>query len=231
MLTVIKRDGYISKNKIAWLCHCDCGNYKRIAGSSLRRGYTKSCGCHSGKKYYDIKEDENISVNNYDLTGEYGIGYTSSGQTFKFDIEDYKLIKNYSWHLSDCGYVASTINGIKTTKLLMHRLVMDVSDSTQFIDHINHDKTDNRKQNLRICTCSQNQMNKRIKPGNSGHRGVSWHKNKKRWFAHICVDGRLIHLGAFENIDEAIIARKEAEKKYFGEFSYNEKLDAINVAE
>jgi len=69
---------------------------------------------------------------------------------------------------------------------------------------------------------SQNSMNQITKSNNmSGTKGVNWHKSKNKWRAFIGVKGKHIHLGLFENFDDAVKARKEAEKKYFGEFSYD----------
>lgn len=81
------------------------------------------------------------------------------------------------------------------------------------VDHINHDKLDNRKLNLRICTSSQNSHNRNVK-------GISCNEEGNKCKARICFDGRQIHLGYFNTKEKAIMARRKAEKKYFGEFAY-----------
>jgi len=80
------------------------------------------------------------------------------------------------------------------------------------IDHINGDGTDNRLCNLRSATSSENSRNRRLHSNNaSGTCGVYWYEPSRKWVARIMVDSKLLHLGYFEDIDDAIAARKEAE--------------------
>lgn len=105
---------------------------------------------------------------------------------------------------------------------------MGITDANIQVDHISHPpkpnhKVDNRKVNLRLVTNQQNQMNNAIGKNNtSGKTGVSWDKARMKWEAYIWFDRQKIHLGRFANKEDAIIARKEAEKKYFGEYRYND---------
>lgn len=226
MLTVIEK-AEKKNNKEAYLCRCDCGNYKIIAKTDLINNNIKSCGCLLRKNARKNLEKINSSgmnkkTNKYDLSGSYGIGYTYNGNKFFFDLDDYALIKDYSWHFTSRGYLeaSSNINGVKCN-IMMHRLIMGVIDKNDYIDHINHDKFDNRKSNLRIVSNSQNQMNKGIVGNNtSGHRGVSFNQKTQKWFAYICKNNKHIHLGCFDKIEDAIRKRKEAESVYFGEYNY-----------
>lgn len=222
-LTVIERaENYIYPNgkgiAVQWLCNCDCGNKNIIvASASLRKGLTKSCGCMKSEVTYQIKK----KYNQYNLSGEYGIGYTSKGEEFYFDLEDYDLIKNYCWNLDKRNYVVANTSKKdgKKTMISFHRLILNFPEN-MIIDHINHNTNDNRKNNLRICTSRQNHMNYSIKNNNtSGSVGVIWDKRNKKWMAYIGVDYKQYHLGYFENFDDAVKARKEAEEKYFGEFA------------
>jgi len=89
------------------------------------------------------------------------------------------------------------------------------------VDHINHDKADNRIENLRLASISQNKKNSRIYNNNSsGVTGVYWYPKSQKWTAKICINsnGKLTHLGYFTNKEDAIKARREAEIKYYGEF-------------
>ena len=86
------------------------------------------------------------------------------------------------------------------------------------IDHINRVRTDNRISNLRDVTHKQNHQN-RSKPSSntSGHPGVCWHKLNSRWVAQIKHNQKPIHLGYFSTIEEAVAARKAAEKLYWSD--------------
>ena len=87
------------------------------------------------------------------------------------------------------------------------------------VDHQDRNKSNNKIDNLRLATTSQNAMNKAVHKNNkSSATGVYWHKKNKRWSASICLNGKSIWLGSFTNKEDAIQARIEAEKKYFGEF-------------
>ena len=102
----------------------------------------------------------------------------------------------------------------------MHRLILDVSNKYE-VDHINHDTNDNRKENLRIVTRSQNQMNLSLKSNNtSGVTGIYFDNTHNCWVSKIQNN----ILGYFHNFDEAVKIRKEAEKIYFGEYSYDESM-------
>lgn len=83
------------------------------------------------------------------------------------------------------------------------------------IDHINHDRADNRIANLRDVSNGINHHNRARKTkSSSGHLGVGWHKRDACWQAHLEVSGRRVHIGYFTDLAEAINARKAAEKLY-----------------
>ena len=98
---------------------------------------------------------------------------------------------------------------------------MDCPNDMQ-VDHIyqvSRGVCDNRKSNLRIVTSWQNNVNKSTSKRNtSGYVGVNWDKQNNKWFAQIMVNNKTKNLGRFDNIEDAIKARKEAELKYFGEY-------------
>lgn len=219
-LIAIKRvEDYITpsgQKYIRWLCKCDCGNYKEIVANSLIYGRTKSCGCLRS----NLVSKRLKSFNKYDLSNEYGIGYTSNNIPFYFDLEDYDRIKDYCWCIDDKGYVlARDTNNKKSIKF--HKILFP----NDMVDHINHNKADNRKINLRIVSHSQNNMNKTLQSNNtSGTSGVKWSKRDCIWEADITFQGKRYYLGRFKNYDDAVKARKVAEKQYFGEYSYDNSM-------
>lgn len=166
-------------------------------------------------------------TNTYDLTGEYGIGYTSNGNEFWFDLEDYDKIKNYCWYLTKHGYFkARTLKDDQyaTEKIYLHRVVMSAK-SNDIVDHIRHNKEesnyDNRKSNLRIVGYSENAMNAVIPSNNkSGYKGVFYDNTRNKWVARICINNKTTHIGSYTSLEDAIKARRDAERKYFGEYNY-----------
>lgn len=166
----------------------------------------------------------NKRYNTYDLSGEYGIGYTRKGEPFYFDLEDYDLIKEYCWSISGSTKTVCASGGVtKGNKhIALHRLVMGVADAGKDVqvDHIYHKRYDNRKSQLRICNNSQNSFNKSAQSNNtSGCPGVSWDKKDKVWHAYIQKDGKRINK-YFHSYDEATSWRKNMEEQIFKEFRY-----------
>lgn len=198
-----------------YLCECECGNKIKAIGSLVKKEKIKSCGClHSEKS----RENglANKKHNTYDLSGEFGIGYTLSGEKFYFDLEDYDKIKDYCWHINKNGYVKTNKQG----NSFIHNLILP---DIKRVDHIKtENKFDNRKSNLREVTVSQNGMNSKLNKNNtSGVTGVSWNKQKNKWNAYIMIDRKKYNLGYFDVFVDAVKVRKEAEEEYFGEFSYD----------
>lgn len=186
--------------------------------SDLRLNKVKSCGCihKETSKELGIK---NKKFNNYDLSGEYGIGYDSNGKEFWFDLEDYSKIKDYCWMIANDGYVKCS-----NENKLLHRIIMNLDDNQFDVDHIHGKDTkhDNRKCNLRIATRSQNIINKGLMKNNtSGVTGVTWNKRKQKWIVRININKKRIIVDSFDNFEDAVKARKQAEEKHYGEWSYD----------
>lgn len=230
-LTVVRQtEDYISpngKHLARWICKCDCGNPNDVivTGTDLKKGHTTSCGCLKLELASKMGKSRN-KFNPIDLESkEYGIGYTFKGEEFWFDKEDYDKIKNYCWYYDQKGYVvARGKNG--ENAVYLHVIVMSPVPDGMVVDHKKHPprnekKVDNRKSNLEIKTASQNNINSSMYLNNtSGTKGVSWNKRFQKWMAYIQVDKKRMHLGYFDNKNDAIRARKEAEIKYFGEYRY-----------
>jgi len=143
-----------------------------------------------------------------------------NGEAFG-DLEDLELIKGHKWRKDRQGYVATNIEdefGVDH-RVSMHRLIMSPKEY-ELVDHINFNKSDNRKDNLRLVNKSQNEMHKMIgSNNNSGTRGVSYYKGKNLWVAEIVVSGKKVFRKGYRLKEDAIKAREEAEKRYFKEYS------------
>lgn len=139
------------------------------------------------------------------------------------DKDDYDKISKIRWYKDSNGYVRGNGSAGTFKSVLLHQLILDrvgVKDGME-IDHINGNKLDNRKCNLRIVNRIQNSRNKDvIKTNTSGYTGVSYNKERNAWDSYITVNYKKINLGRYKYKDEAIKARKEAEEKYFGEYKY-----------
>ena len=146
----------------------------------------------------------------------------------KIDNDDLEKCSKLTWHYAknkDSKYIQTRVKG-KMIKL--HRYIMNIDNSNLLVDHINRDTLDNRKSNLRICTYQQNSFNKSIRIDNtSGITGISFHNINKKWRAKIKYNNLTIHLGYFEDINEALINRRVAEEILFGEYSPNEELKNV----
>lgn len=219
-LTVIEPIGKIDR-QLLWKCKCDCGNYTNVRGSSLRSGRTRSCGCLSRKVASENLKRTNRKINRYEFHDGFAIIYDGNGNEIIVDCDKVEyLVGICSWNVGKDGYAHGNVNG-KTVK--MHRILTS-AESGSVVDHINHNRSDNRMDNLRICSQSENMKNTKWNSRNtSGAKGVSFHKARRKYQVNIRVNNHLIHIGYFEDLQSAIEARKTAESKYFGEFAYKEE--------
>lgn len=169
----------------------------------------------------------NKKYNDYEIQEDYVIMYTNRKEMFLIDLEDFYRVKKYCWWMDNRGYLRAKIDG---QSIGLHQYLMNCSKG-EIVDHkITENKWDNRKANLRVGTQQKNCMNRKISSCNSsGVTGVSFDKSKNKWVARIGIDYKKINLGAFDNKDDAIKVRKEAEEKYFGEWSYDKSRELSNV--
>jgi hypothetical protein len=201
-----------------------CGSYNRMC---LHDGIPY-CGKHIAqiRKHGEISKRTRFDSNEIILYDNYAeiILYDAYGEEINrtmIDLDDVEICKKYKWQAHKSGgnkfYAVARIKG--SNKLIrLHRLILNFSDTSRDIDHINGNGLDNRKNNLHIATRQENMMNQRIIPSNntSGYIGVTWNKRANKWSAQIKINGKHISLGDYINIEDAIKARKDGELKYFG---------------
>jgi hypothetical protein len=137
------------------------------------------------------------------------------------DEQDLLLLDLHSWYITASGYVATSVWGPPQGCVLLHRLITRAPAGT-VVDHISGDKLDNRRTNLRVVDQTLNQANRKHlnRNNSSGVRGVQYTpdlSSKRPWRAQIQSHGRVRHLGLFETKEEAMRARRQAERDLFGE--------------
>lgn len=190
VLTVIKRENdYVSpngRNHPMWLCKCVCGKEKVLKGDKLKNGCVASCGClQRVHEFNPTKEDDNSL---YIMVGD---------KEVIIDKED--LFKFYPAriYIDNHGYAKCK----RRDKL--HRIITQCPSGYE-VDHINRNKLDNRKSNLRIVKCSENQMNRRTW-SNTGELGISL---LKKGGYQVKINRK--YIGTASSLEEAIEMRNKA---------------------
>lgn len=173
---------------------------------------------NNSRTMYD--SNEYILYNDYAEIVMYDKQNNEKGRV-KIDTDDIELCKKHKWYLSNIkdaygiGYAVSKQSG---DILLLHKLITH-TDVNTLIDHINCDKLDCRKSNLRFGDKSKNSQNRRPPQNNtSGFTGVCYNKNRHRWYAQIEINNERIALGSSQSLKEAVLMRILAEIKYFKDF-------------
>jgi hypothetical protein len=148
--------------------------------------------------------------------------YTKTGEQIVVDEDIYELIKDRKFYIHTGGYVQFW--GNKKMNYL-HRYINNTPKGMQ-TDHINGNRLDNRRENLRTCSPLENAQNSRRKTGKIEYRGVSFDDRKKRYQARIKIDKKHKHIGLFDTAWEAAVAYNIFARMYHGEFAVlNEVTD------
>lgn len=153
------------------------------------------------------------------------------------DDEDYNELSKFNWSISNAGYAQRRVKiGNKVSTILMHRQIMGLTfGDSDYVDHINGNRLDNQKSNLRRCTHTQNLHNSKISKRNKSRAKGVFHQCSKYttkngiaykyyWRASIMFNRQLIYLGLFPDTDEGFERAKntynKAAIKYYGQFAY-----------
>jgi hypothetical protein len=144
--------------------------------------------------------------------------HLSQGKTAIVDDEDYERVSSRKWHYN-CGYVKTNDYSNGHIIIKLHRFILNAPEN-MIVDHINGDKLDNRKENLRLCTQNENTKNARKRASaTSKYKGVSFPKTRNKWQVQIQLNKKKMHVGYYTDEIEAAKAYDKKAAELFGEYA------------
>lgn len=145
---------------------------------------------------------------------------SSRGHDIIVDESDYEWLSSYTWHVKNNGYAVRNYGGSLRLQVLMHRMILGLTDPKEKGDHKDRNKLNNTRDNLRLSTSRQNSCNRsKIKGTSSKYMGVSWFKRDKKWLVSIKHNNRSYHVGVFFSEVAAAMAYDEKARLFHGEFA------------
>lgn len=178
-------------------------------GADLKSEKIQSCKCLQRERASEASIKRR-TPNHYEFLEDCIKGYNDKGEYFVIDKEDYDKIKEYRWTINH-GYWRNKRAGAD-----LHQIIMGKQDGL-VVDHIDRDKNNNRKSNLRFVSQIKNSQNRSKQYNNtSGVTGVRFHCNTNKWQARITFNNKKMSLGYYWDKEDAIKARLRAECELFG---------------
>lgn len=208
LLTVIERAGRNKHRRALWLCKCKCGNNKVITGAGLTRGNTNSCGCSS----------RNLASEKITTHGNAGKGKNRSTE-----------YHTWSNMIQRCGnsnskyydiYGGRGISVCERWSNSFEDFLEDMGKKPSLKHSIDRIDVNGNYEpnNCKWSTQIEQMRNIRVR-NKSGVKGVYFDDTSKKWRSFIKVNYKGIYLGSFDNFDDAVKSRKDAELKYWKESS------------
>ncbi len=229
LLTVIAPAPRTRQGHIAWQCQCECGTTKIVTANNLRSGNTLSCGCLRGQARRELAKQEKLKALDDEPIRVWMLTHTEKQKYRQLPVtqDELKALFDYDaehgWLIHKTNRPGTT-NGSKGKKAgssqsngyemmminrrryYMHQLVWlwHYNEVPHKLDHINGDRADNRVENLRPATDSQNGWNRKVHTNNSsGYTGVTKVKDRNKWVANVTHHGETFYLGRFDSPEEA----------------------------
>lgn len=217
---------YCNQLKIKYVPYIQ--HYCEICGS--KHHVNTLCGKYLCKKHYNqiyrkgYIYDTIYDPNQFSFDDDYCY-ITIKDKKYSIDREDYDKISKYKWHVDVGGYCVTKGSEISKGKNIdISNVIFD--DYKNMYDHINNDRTNNKKINLRKITTQQNAMNMSVKNTNTtGVTGIIKRVSSGKWVSRITYNYKNISLGNYVSFNEAVIARIKGECKYFKEYGNNYNID------
>lgn len=226
-LTVVKfLDVFLhGDRKLAkWLCQCECNKLVERFSNQLRatKNRIPSCGCKTKSTRVDsvksYHREKALSSSRWTITGDEAHYDFGNGLVCRIDSVDVGIVNDRLWHLSKgkSGLLYPVSNSLP--KRPIHQYLMGFG---RLVDHADGDTLNNRRSNLRYCTASQNQANKRKQAGaKSRYKGVRPCNSKTpKWRCEIECQKKRIYLGTFNSEIEAALAYDRKAIELFGVFA------------
>lgn len=143
----------------------------------------------------------------------------SRGKEAICDIIDFDLVSGHNWCAQKGRRTFYALTNVRTNggqaSVMIHRMILNPSNSRVQVDHVDGNGLNNRRNNLRLCSSSGNNKNRRLNiNSSSGFKGVSWHKSTKKWQAYIKLNDKQIYLGSFAAKESAALAYNKAAKEF-----------------
>jgi hypothetical protein len=156
----------------------------------------------------------------------------TQGKVALVDDCDYEYLNQWKWYANKNRNTFYAIRNSRKNEykkhktILMHQIILQrMGVKFKQVDHIDGNGLNNRRSNLRTAIHQENLCNQKLRSNNtSGYKGVTWHKQVKKWLARIMVDGKRICLGLFDNIKDAASAYNQAAILHFGKFAKLNKI-------
>ena len=204
-----------------YLCKClKCNNpnLKSVRKDHLVHGHITDCGCNNKEKRSNAVKKQRQKKNiQFIKDNILYVKCSNSDHYFMCDIQDKNIVDKHTWYENDSGYICTRIGDriIKFHRYIL-RLIDKNNDHTyNVVDHIDGNVQNNCRINLKVCDQVDNMKNIKIRNNNtSGYVGVEYIERINRYHAYITSNKILHNLGYFKTLEEAIKARKEAEKEY-----------------